>query len=322
MTLSDFYKVWNDGCDTLVVHTSGSTGPPKSLLVEKRRMVASAKMTCDFLCLKKGDTALLCMSLDYIAGKMMAVRALVRGLRLVEMEPTGHPMADEAVRHLHFDLAAMVPLQVYNTLQVPEEKVKLMQVRHLLIGGGPLDERLEKELRLFPNHVWATYGMTETLSHVAMRKVNGEDASPWFEPMPGVELSVNNDNCLVVNAPQVCEEILTTRDIVEMHPDGKRFKVVGRVDNVACCGGLKIQLEKVEELLLPHLRQPFLIAKEKDEKFGEILVLVVEGEPHKEIEGIVDNILPLYWKPKKTVFVKQLPMTETGKPIRIKRIEW
>ena len=316
MTLSDFYKVWNDGCGTMVVHTSGSTGPPKPLLVEKRRMVASATMTCDFLHLKAGDTALLCMPLDYIAGKMMVVRALVRELRLVAVEPAGHPMADAVVKDLDVDFAAMVPLQVYNTLMVPEEKEMLMKVRHLLIGGGPLDGKLEEELRSFPNHVWATYGMTETLSHVAMRKVNGEDASAWFMPMPGVELSVNDENCLVVNAPSLCEETLVTRDIAEMHPDGKRFKVVGRVDNVACCGGLKIQLEKVEEMLRPHFTKPFFIAKEKNEKFGEILVLVVEGKQNKEMEGIVDNLLPHYWKPKKTVFVKQLPMTETGKPKR------
>ena len=316
MTLSDFYKVWNDGNDTLVVRTSGSTGPPKPLLVEKRRMVASAKMTCDFLCLKKGDTALLCMPLDYIAGKMMAVRALVRELRLVVVEPTGHPMADEAVKGLNIDLAAMVPLQVYDTLQIPKEKERLLKVRHLLIGGGPLDGRLEEELRRFPNHVWATYGMTETLSHVAIRKVNGDDASSWFVPMPGVKLSVNDESCLVVDAPSLCEEKLVTRDIVEMHPDGKRFKVLGRVDNVACCGGLKIQLEKVEEMLRPHLQQPFFIAKEKNEKFGEILVLVVEGKQNKQVEDIVENILPHYWKPKKTVFVNKLPMTETGKPIR------
>ena len=316
MTLSEFYKVWNDGCDTLMVHTSGSTGPPKPLVVEKRRMMASARMTCDFLQLKAGDTALLCMSLDYIAGKMMAVRALVRELRLVAVEPSGHPMSEDAIGDLDIDLAAMVPLQVYNTLQIPEEKERLKRVRHLLIGGGPLDGKLEEELRCFPNHVWATYGMTETLSHVAMRKVNGNDASPWFHPMPEVELSVNDENCLVVNAPLLCEEVLVTRDIVEMHPDGKRFKVVGRVDNVACCGGLKIQLEKVEEMLRPHLQQPFFIGKEKNEKFGEILVLVIEGEQNKNIEDIVDNTLPHYWKPKKTVFVGQLPMTETGKPIR------
>lgn len=317
MTLQEFYKVWNDGADTLVVHTSGSTGSPKPLMVEKSRMVASARMTCDFLHLNAGDTALLCMPLDYIAGKMMAVRAMVRQLKLVSVKPDGHPMAADAVRDLDIDLAAMVPLQVYNSLQVPEEKERLFRVKHLLIGGGPLDARLEEALRHSPNHVWATYGMTETLSHVAIRKVNGEKASSWFEPMPGVEVAMNDDHCLLVNAPALCKEILVTRDIVEMHPDGKRFKVVGRMDNVACSGGLKIQLEKVEEMLRPHLKQPFYFAKEKNEKFGEILVLVIEDEQIKEVEGIVDNILPPYWRPKKYVSVMHLPMTETGKPKRV-----
>ena len=315
MTLQEFYDEWNAPTPTILVHTSGSTGEPKPLLVEKRRMVASATMTCDFLGLRQGDTALLCMSLDYIAGKMMVVRALTRGMKLIDVEPSGHPMAkltDDQSIHL----AAMVPLQVFNTLAVKEECERLKRVKHLIIGGGPIDEQMEQLLRNFPNHVWATYGMTETLSHVAMRRVNGPDGTKWYTPLPGVEVEAADDGCLVVKAPALCQGALHTHDIVEWHNDGKRFKVVGRSDNIACSGGVKIQMEKVEEALRPHLRHPFFVAKMKDQKFGEILVLITEGGDKQKLEDIFNNVLPHYWKPKKIVFVQELPLTETGKPLR------
>ena len=316
MTLKEFFDVWNDQEDTLLVHTSGSTGEPKPLLVEKKRMMASAKMTCNFLNLKQGNVALLCMPLDYIAGKMMVVRALVAQMSLVAIVPTGHPMADEMVSGLEIDLAAMVPLQVYNTLKVPEEWARLKRVKHLLIGGGALDAQLEEQLRSFPFHVWATYGMTETLSHIALRKVNGDDATPWFSPMPGVEVSTDEDGCLLVNAPALCPSVLATNDIVEMHSDGKRFKVLGRKDNVICTGGIKVQMEQVEAALKPYITQPFFITKAKDEKFGEIPVLVVEKGDKKQLEDIISHILPKYSKPKKIILVDQIPLTETGKPKR------
>ncbi|MBO4851568.1 MAG: AMP-binding protein [Prevotella sp.] len=315
MTLREFYDEWNAPTSTILVHTSGSTGEPKPLLVEKRRMVASATMTCDFFGLRPGDTALLCMPLEYIAGKMMVVRAITRGMKLIDVEPSGHPMArltDEQPIHL----AAMVPLQVFNTLAVEEECERLKRVKHLIIGGGPLDERVEQQLNSFPNHVWATYGMTETLSHVAMRRVNGPEGTKWYTPMPGVKMETADDGCLVVKAPALCQDVLHTHDIVEWHPDGKRFKVVGRSDNIACSGGVKIQMEKVEEALRPYLKFPFFVAKTKDEKFGEILVLVTEGGDKQEIEDIFNHVLPPYWKPRKIVFVKVLPLTETGKPLR------
>ena len=147
MYLEEFLAEWHSGSPTVLVHTSGSTGKPKPMYVEKQRMEASARITCQFLGLKQGDTALLCMSLDYIAGKMMVVRAQTWGLRLLSVAPSGHPLSalTEPV-----DFAAMVPMQVYNTLQVPEEREKLMAVRHLIIGGGAIDDALARELAGFP----------------------------------------------------------------------------------------------------------------------------------------------------------------------------
>ena len=204
MDLEEFLKEWHSGSPTLTVHTSGSTGTPKAMQVEKRRMEASARITCRFLGLKEGDTALLCLPLDYIAGKMMVVRALTCGLRLISVAPSGHPLTP----HLSplttpIDFAAMVPLQVWNSLQMAEERKRLMQIKHLIIGGGAIDEELERQLKDFPNAVWSTYGMTETLSHIALRRLNGPGASEWYTPFEGVEVSLNAGSCLVINAPAV-----------------------------------------------------------------------------------------------------------------------
>ena len=191
MSLDEFLEEWNNPSPYVHVQTSGSTGVPKPMSVEKRRMLASARITNDFLGLQSGDTALLCMSLDYIAGKMMVVRALERGLRLLAVEPSGHPLAvasEQSSSALSF--AAMVPLQVYNSLQVPEEKERLQQIRHLIIGGGAIDDALASELKTFPNAVWSTYGMTETLSHIALRRLSGPNASDWYTPFPSVTLSL------------------------------------------------------------------------------------------------------------------------------------
>lgn len=311
MDLQQFLTEWHNDSPTLLVHTSGSTGEPKPMWVEKRRMESSARMTCDFLGLRSGDTALLCMSLDYIAGKMMAVRSLVRHLRLMVVEPGGHPLATVAEP---VDFAAMVPMQVWNSLRVQEQRERLMSIRHLLIGGGAIDDSLAAELRTFPNAVWSTYGMTETLSHIALRRLSGPNATDWYTPFEGVTLSRTNDGCLVIDAPALHDGPLTTNDIAELASDG-RFKILGRKDNVICSGGLKIQAEEVERLLHSHLRVPYVITKRKDEKFGEVVVLLTEGDT-AEAQLICQRVLPRYWQPRAYFHVDQIPLTPTGKPAR------
>ena len=335
-----FIDEWNNDSAYVEVKTSGSTGEPKRMLVEKRRMLNSARITCDFLGLKPGDTALLCMSTDYIAGKMMVVRSIERGLKLIEVPPCGHPLNNvqwsapallackaRMVRSSSAGLqgkngqlafAAMVPMQVYNSLQVPEEKERLMAIRHLIIGGGAIDEAMEVELRTFPHAVWSTYGMTETLSHIALRRISGPEASEWYMPFPTVKLSTTDEGCLVIDAPEVCAQTLTTNDIVELKSDG-RFRIRGRKDNVICSGGIKIQIEEVEQFLKKYMRVPYIISKRKDEKFGEIVVLLTEGDT-AEAQTICQQVLPKYHQPKVYLHVNQIPLTETGKPAR-KRAE-
>ena len=315
MSIDEFLEEWNSPSPNVHVQTSGSTGAPKPMLVEKARMLASARRTNDFLGLQPGDTALLCMSLDYIAGKMMVVRALERQLDLISVEPSGHPLKNcqLSIANCQLDFAAMVPLQVYNSLQVPEEKERLQQIRHLIIGGGAIDDTLADELKDFPNAVWSTYGMTETLSHIALRRLNGPDASDWYTPFPSVSISLSEDNCLIIDAPEVCTEPLVTNDIAEFSVN--KFRILGRRDNTICSGGLKIQAEELERQLRPHLSAPFLITKRPDEKFGEIVVLLTEGSI-VDARQICEQILPKFHQPRAYLHVSCIPFTETGKPSR------
>jgi len=317
MTTREFLEQWNDDRTTVMVHTSGSTGKPHEMEVEKQRMRASARATCEFLGLKAGDTALLCMSVDYIAGKMMVVRALECGLRLIEVEPCGHPLAmvDEAI-----DFAAMVPLQVYNSLQVPQEAARLQRIRHLIIGGGPLDAAIEQQLATFDNAVWHTYGMTETLSHIAMRRVSGPQASAWFTPLDGVTLDVTDDDCLIINAPRVCAAPLATNDVVQLQHDAvtgkQRFKVIGRIDNVIITGGVKVHIEQVERALEPYMPVPFAITRRRDERLGDMVVMLMQGGDVERARVLCQQVLPRYWQPRDIIVVDHIPMTATSKPAR------
>lgn len=355
MTLNDFLSDWRSPSATILVHTSGSTGQPKPLRVEKQRMLNSARITCDFLGLKPGDTALLCMPLDYIAGKMVVVRAIERRLCLIAETPSSHPLdaarLREALLYSHalgepnlschtpgedtsssplarnerggegawgreafLRFAAMVPLQVYNSLQVPDERQRLRNIGDLIIGGGAIDESLQRELKDFPHRVWSTYGMTETLSHIALRRLNGPEASLWYTPFPSVTVSLNANGCLVIDAPLVHDGPLETHDRAELH--NGQFRILGRIDNVIDSGGIKIQIEEVERLLKPHLPSPFLITKRTDARLGEAEVLLTEGTDLSAVEQVCRAVLPRYWQPKNYLHIDHLPLTETGKPAR------
>ena len=301
--------------DRELLYTSGSTGAPKPVWVERGRMEASANVTCDFLGLKPGDTALQCISSEYIGGKMMEVRAAVRGLNLTTIAPTGHPLA--SVGDDGFDFVAMVPMQVYNSLQVSVERERLMRIRHLIIGGGAIDESLESALRDFPNAIWSTYGMTETLSHIALRRVNGPEATSWYTPLCGVSFSIAPDGCLIINAPAICPEPVVTNDIVELSPDGSRFRVLGRKDNVIISGGIKIQIEEMEQTLRPHIPFPFMITKRPDEKFGEAVVMLMQNGDETIARNACRQHLSKYKIPRYFISVSQLPLTPSGKPARL-----
>ena len=319
VSLANFLTEWFDEKETLKVHTSGSTGKPKELWVEKQRMINSARATVSFLGLKEGDSALLCMPLPYIAGKMVVVRSLIAGLNLQLVTPCGHPL--KSIENIP-DFAAMTPMQVFNTLEDPEEFEHLRQIRHLIIGGGAVNPEMADILKDFPHAVWSTYGMTETLSHIALRRLSGKEASDWYTAFEGVSVSLSPEQTLVIHAPSVCPDVLHTNDIVEFNEQGQ-FRIRGRKDNTINTGGIKVQIEEVEAALHLHLNVPFQITSAPDPKFGEHIVLLVkreeltpknerfENQLHQAIEQ-----LPTYWRPKTIIQLAQLPLTGTGKPDR------
>ena len=317
MTIDKFLAQWNDASPTMEVRTSGSTGTPKLIYIEKERMRASARMTCDFLGLHSADTALLCMPLDYIAGKMMVVRALERNMKLLSVEPSSHPLAcdtlsalDEGIVHL----AAMVPLQVWNTLQVPKERERLSHIKHLIIGGGAIPRELEQELRTLPINVWSSYGMTETLSHIALRRIT-ED---YYSPLPGITLAQDQDSCLIIDAPSLCAQTLYTNDIVHFL-DKDHFQVIGRRDNTICSGGIKIQIEQVEAWLHSIGIDNVMVTCREDQALGQAIVYLTTSEIDTDI---LRNSIPTdtpnskYWLPRHIVKVASLPLTPTGKADR------
>ena len=271
-----FLNEWFNDDPVITVHTSGSTGAPKELLVRKDQMIQSARLTCEFLDLKQGETALLCM--------------------------------DTPLR-----FAAMVPLQVYNTFQIPEEKEKLKQTEILIIGGGAVDKALEEKIRNLSNAVYSTYGMTETLSHIALRRLNGAAASDRYYPFSSVELFLSSENTLMINAPLVCDDTLQTNDIARIYPDGS-FTILGRKDNVINSGGIKVQAEEIEAKLHSLIMVPYVVTCIPDIKLGEAIVLLMEQtEDWDKIERALPGILPSYCCPKQIKIVDRIPQTENGK---------
>ena len=308
-----FLEKWFDASPVITVHTSGSTGTPKELVVRKDRMMQSARLTCEFLNLQAGDTALLCMNLRYIGAMMVVVRSLVAGLNLIVCPASGHPLSDieEPLR-----FAAMVPLQVYNTLRVPEEKERLEQTDILIIGGGAVDDSLEAEMSALPTAVYSTYGMTETLSHIALRRLNGDTASKHYYPFPSVELSLSAESTLVIKAPLICGEVLQTNDIACLYPDGS-FTIAGRKDNVINSGGIKIQAEEMEKRLRPFIPVPFVVTSVPDPRLGQALTLLIAGQVDvRELESKLQTVLDAYHRPRHIFMTESIPQTENGKTDR------
>lgn len=311
--VEDFKARWLNSSPTLTVHTSGSTGQPRPLEVEKARMWASAQATIEALGLQDGNTALLAMPLRFIAGQMVMVRTFAAHLQLIAVAPSSHPYA---TLHEAPDFAALTPMQVYESLKVPHERSLLRRTLCLIIGGGAISTELEKELRTFPHAVFSTYGMTETLSHIALRRLNGPSASDAYQPMPGVSVSLSDAGTLCIEAPAICLQRLVTNDLAELLPDGT-FRILGRRDNVICSGGIKLQIEEIEEKLtaLPVKNQ---ITWVEDARLGEAVTLLYEadGDMEEQLEKLCRQLLTPYEVPRHFLRVEALPKTETGKPAR------
>ncbi len=307
----NFLFTWFDKESYIVVKTSGSTGVPKSIKVKKEHMYNSAKLTCSFFGIKKSTKMLLCMSSNYIAGKMMLVRALFSGADLYVRVPSGRPFKDFAET---IDFTALVPLQVYNSLSNEPDRCRLSKVSKVLIGGGAITDDIQQELNHFKNEYYSSYGMTETVSHIAIRALNGESKSIWYAPLPNVNVSKTSDGTLCIDAPLVSDKILVTNDIVNILEDG-RFQVLGRLDNVINSGGVKLQIEKIEHSLRSLISVPYVITSRSDGKLGSAVTLLIEGDDETLIPTKADlsRVLSGYEMPKSIYLVSRIPLTKTQK---------
>ncbi len=301
-----FLEEWNNDLPYVNVQTSGSTGTPKILQVSKEMMRRSARKTLQYFDLKPGDTALLCLSADYIAGKMMIVRALEGNLRLITVEPSSTPLRDFTGE---VDFAAMVPAQVFEELKTGGS---LNRVRKLLIGGMALSPALEEALQQCTCEACESYGMTETVSHIALRRLNGSSRQAGFAPLQGVSVSLDERDCLVIDCPDLLENSLTTNDVAEILPSGQ-FRILGRVDNVINSGGIKIQPEETERKIASFFSSPFAISSVSDEKFGEKIVLVAGENISKTKLNEINNCLNKSEKLHHAFHLPELPQTATHK---------
>ena len=305
-----FTDEWQQPSPTMKVKTSGSTGRPKTLEVTKHNMAASAHRTLEALQLAPHHTALLCLPLDYVAGKMMTVRALVGNLPLIAVAPSSHPLRHQQVAP---SFIAVTPMQALTTLQTPGERECFCRISRILIGGGAVSQQLLAAVQACEGEVYSTYGMTETLSHIALRRLNGPSAADAYIPLPDVSLSVDESGRLLIHDPLTTPRPLLTNDRAELRPNGT-FRILGRVDNVVCSGGLKLQLEELEERLA-ELPCPFLLTAVPDPLLGEALTLLHEPTT-TPLSQLCVELLNKYEQPRHYLCIPHLPLTATGKPAR------
>ena len=305
--IGEFLLDWIDDSPIISVQTSGSTGAPKTIVLKKVQMENSALATGNYFNLSPKSSALLCLPATYIAGKMMLVRAMVLGLDIHFVEPTSNPLEDI---NRSFDFGAMVPLQVANSLP------KLSLLHKLIVGGAPIAASLRKEIKSIANASYETYGMTETITHIAVKPLNNgvADDAP-FSILPNIEISKDDRGCLVINAPKIADETVVTNDVIDLVSETE-FKWLGRFDNVINSGGIKLSPEQIESKLSNSIDQPFFIASLPDTKLGEQLVLVLEGTVKEKdvLQKIASStLLSKYEVPRQIKTIPVFLRTDSGK---------
>ena len=310
-SVKDFLVEWFSDSDIMIAHTSGSTGTPKEIILTKENMRKSANMTGKYLQLEKGNSALLVMPVTYIAGKLMLVRAVEIGLKLICMQPTSHISLDEINRGISqdftsIDFVALTPMQVENSIDF------VSRCQKLIIGGAPLSEKVKQELFAFENEVYETYAMTETITHIAFKQVANQkypNTEQVFEAFDEVTISQDERGCLVIDTPYDGLQVVTN-DVVEII-DQRKFNWSGRADNVINSGGIKLFPEQIENKLKPFIHSDFYITSKADELLGQKLILVVEGEERSLDFSSAD--LTKYQVPKEIIFIPTFSRTESGK---------
>jgi O-succinylbenzoic acid--CoA ligase len=308
-----FLNEWFSDSEFILAQTSGSTGEPKPIELPKQLMIKSAERTIEYFELVKNDRMLLSLPCRFIAGKMMVVRAIVGQMNLIAVDPATD---FEFLKDEKFVFGAMVPNQLVKMLEQPSGKENLEHIRNLLIGGSGISAALEKQIAMLQNRTVLTYGMTETASHIAIRELTGSHVSSNFHCLPGISVSIGENNCLQIRLPELAKP-LQTNDLAELQSENS-FRILGRADSVIISGGIKYLPETIEKKLETYIQRRFVISSVPDGKLGEKLVLVIEGEPFETGQLIkqVKTVLPGYEQPKSIIFINLFPETTSGKVIR------
>lgn len=307
----EFLESWFDKENFIIAKTSGSTGIPKKIKIKKQYLLNSAQATGDYFNLSAGTTALLCMSSSFIAGKMMWVRAMLLGWELDVVAVNSKPLVN-AVRN--YDFAAMVPLQVSNSI------AKLNRIKTLIVGGGVVSKELQIQLQLLSTNIFATYGMTETVTHIAVKKLNHLEGNPeeYYNTLPSVKIEKDERGCLVIDAPLMSNEKVITNDLVSLVSETS-FEWIGRYDSVINSGGIKLIPEQIEKEISKVISEKFFITGIEDSLLGEKVVLVIEGKGNTIFDKneikiyLKKTVLQPYEIPKEIHFVNVFELTETGK---------
>jgi O-succinylbenzoic acid--CoA ligase len=308
--LYSFLEEWVSPSEFIEARTSGSTGEPQTIRLPKTTMQQSALRTIEFFGLQTGNRILLSLHCRFIAGKMMVVRAIVGQMDLVTVDPASD---FDFLLNDTFDFGAMVPNQVFKLLESPSGKKKLGNIHNLLIGGSAIPATLETQISQLSSRVVSTYGMTETASHIAIRELSVEKRSDVYHCLPGISVTTSENGCLQIHASE-WKEPLQTKDIAEVLSPAS-FRILGRADDVIISGGIKYWPETIEKKLQQVILGRFVISSLPDQKLGEKLVLVIEGEP-TEIEIIQQKMAELlspFERPKAIYFLDKFSETPNGK---------
>jgi O-succinylbenzoic acid--CoA ligase len=318
-----FYKAWHSGQDEFELFTSGSTGTPKKITLTRAQLKASAHKTITAVGLQQNYTALVALDVQYIAGRMMLVRSMEANMNIVLTEPSSNPFATIS-DNIVIDFTALVPYQVHAILQ-SDQRERFNQLHAILIGGAALDYKAKHALQAYRSTVFETYGMTETLSHIALRNINGNDATEYFKVLPGITIATDARGCLCITADYLGDTVITN-DIVDILTPNT-FNWLGRADFVINSGGVKVFPESIErklEVVLDEMKieRRYFVAGLPDERLGNAVTLVIEGLPLPEealhgLQQALRNKLDKYEVPRAIRFAKQFATTDSGKINRL-----
>jgi len=318
----EFCRNWLNGQQEFVVHTSGSTGTPKNITLTRKQLEASAHRTIKALNLESGDRTLVCLNVEAISGMMMLVRGFLADLHLTIIEPIGNPLAFSKPEQ-PFDFISLVPYQLETIItETPAKKLILDFAKAILVGGAPIGTALAQRIKEIKAPIYHTYGMTETVSHIALRRLNGEKPEELFQAFPDILLGQDERGCLTIKGDVTDDQVIVTNDLVNLHPHNT-FEWLGRADNTVNTGGVKIQTEKVEviiaqALLAQEIDCRSFVSSQPDAKLGSKLVAVLETKAldknsEKALLAEMAQYLSKYEVPKQILYTKNFAVTASGK---------